>query len=77
MAQLGACAAQWLHADGGPLVFVCRTGRRARKAAASMRQQGHAQAWHLACGLAGMAEASPADACTTAYRGEAAVEAAP
>lgn len=51
VAQLSACADTWLPADGAPLVFVCRSGQRARQAAAAMREQGHAQAWHLASGL--------------------------
>jgi len=51
MAQLSAHAAPWLRAKGVPLVFFCRSGQRARQAAASMRDQGHTHAWHLASGL--------------------------
>jgi rhodanese-related sulfurtransferase len=51
MAQLSAHAAPWLRANGVPLVFICRSGQRARQAAASMRDQGHEHAWHLADGL--------------------------
>jgi len=52
MAQLSAHAKQWLRNDGAlPLVFICRSGQRARKAAASMRHQGHEHAWHLAGSL--------------------------
>lgn len=59
MARLSACDTQWLRAKGVPLVFVCRSGQRARQAAASMRDQGHEHAWHLADGLA-EAAAAPA-----------------
>jgi rhodanese-related sulfurtransferase len=51
LAQLSAYATPWLRAHGVPLVFICRSGQRARQAAASMRGQGHEQAWHLASGL--------------------------
>ena len=47
MERLGEHAGAWLQAEGVPLVFICRSGQRARRAAASMRDQGHAQAWHL------------------------------
>jgi rhodanese-related sulfurtransferase len=40
-----------MHHPAPPLVFVCRSGQRARQAAAWMRNAGHAQAWHLACAL--------------------------
>jgi len=53
MEQLSVHATLWLQADRVlPLVFICRSGQRARQAAASMRDQGHAHAWHLAGGLA-------------------------
>jgi rhodanese-related sulfurtransferase len=42
----------WLAASATPLVFVCRTGARAERAAASLRRMGHRSAWHLAGGLA-------------------------
>jgi len=49
---LSAHATTWLRAHGvAPLVFICRSGQRALQAAASMREQGHAHAWHLASGL--------------------------
>lgn len=51
LAQLSAHAAAWLRANGVPLVFVCQSGQRARRAAASMRDRGHEHAWHLASGL--------------------------
>jgi cysteine sulfinate desulfinase/cysteine desulfurase-like protein/rhodanese-related sulfurtransferase len=51
LAQLSAHAASWLLANSMPLVFICRSGQRALQAAASMRNQGHQQAWHLASGL--------------------------
>jgi cysteine desulfurase len=51
LASLADQAEHWLHADAPPLVFVCRSGRRAGQAAAWMRSAGHAQAWHLACEL--------------------------
>jgi rhodanese-related sulfurtransferase len=52
MAQLSAHATLWGRANGvPPLVFICRSGQRARQAAASMRDQGHEHAWHLASGL--------------------------
>ncbi|HEY9063449.1 MAG TPA: aminotransferase class V-fold PLP-dependent enzyme [Burkholderiaceae bacterium] len=51
MARLSEHAGAWLQANETPLVFVCRSGQRARRAAAAMRDQGHAQAWHLAGGL--------------------------
>jgi cysteine desulfurase len=52
MAQLSAHATLWVQANGVlPLVFICRSGQRARQAAASMRDLGHEHAWHLASGL--------------------------
>ena len=59
IARLSAHATRWLRAGGVPLVFICRSGQRARQAAASMRDQGHEHAWHLAGGLA-EAAAAPA-----------------
>jgi cysteine sulfinate desulfinase/cysteine desulfurase-like protein/rhodanese-related sulfurtransferase len=50
MARLSADAALWLRAHV-PVVFICQSGQRARRAAASMRDQGHEHAWHLASGL--------------------------
>jgi rhodanese-related sulfurtransferase len=50
MTRLSAHAAQWLRSNGMPLVFICQSGQRARRAAASMRDQGHEHAWHLASG---------------------------
>jgi len=53
MANLPAHAERWLRPDTAPpLVFICRSGQRAMQAAARMRCLGHAQAWHLAGGLA-------------------------
>jgi len=53
MANLPAHADRWLRPDAPPpLVFICRSGQRAMQAAARMRALGHAQAWHLAGGLA-------------------------
>jgi rhodanese-related sulfurtransferase len=58
MARLSAHAGQWSRAKGAtPLIFICRSGQRARQAAASMRDQGHEHAWHLASGLAEAASA--------------------
>jgi len=57
MARLSTHAALWLRANGVPLVFICRSGQRALQAAASMRDQGHEHAWHLASGLAEAASA--------------------
>jgi rhodanese-related sulfurtransferase len=51
MARLSAHTAEWLRAVGVPLVFVCQSGQRARRAAASMRELGHGHSWHLASGL--------------------------
>ena len=52
MVQLSAHVNLWVRANGSPpLVFICRSGQRARQAAASMRDQGHEHAWHLAGGL--------------------------
>jgi cysteine desulfurase len=50
LASLAEHAARW-RAAGVPLLFVCRSGRRAAQAAAWMRGAGHAPAWHLACEL--------------------------
>jgi cysteine sulfinate desulfinase/cysteine desulfurase-like protein/rhodanese-related sulfurtransferase len=61
MAQLSAHAALWVRPEGVPLVFICRSGQRARQAAASLREQGHEHAWHLASGLQEPA-AAPASA---------------
>jgi rhodanese-related sulfurtransferase len=33
-------------------VFVCRSGNRSARAARLLRRLGHAQAWHVAGGLA-------------------------
>jgi rhodanese-related sulfurtransferase len=60
MAQLSAHATLWEQAHGvPPLVFICRSGQRARQAASSMRELGHTHAWHLASGLS-EAAAAPA-----------------
>ena len=50
MARLSAQAAVWLRAHDVPLVFLCQSGQRARRAAASMRALGHQHSWHLAGG---------------------------
>lgn len=42
----------WLRDKPRPLVFICRSGNRSGKAAASLRRLGYAQAWTLAGGLA-------------------------
>jgi cysteine sulfinate desulfinase/cysteine desulfurase-like protein/rhodanese-related sulfurtransferase len=47
--------AHWLCAEPRPLVFFCRSGNRSLKAASALRRLGHAQAWHLAGGLAASA----------------------
>ena len=51
VASLGRHSNQWLR-SGTPLVFVCRSGQRAVRAAAWLRGLGHAQAWHLRGGVA-------------------------
>ncbi|MFC0254223.1 aminotransferase class V-fold PLP-dependent enzyme [Massilia consociata] len=51
LSQLAGQAAQWLRAPR-PLVFICRSGKRSARAARTMRRLGHAQAWHVAGGLA-------------------------
>ncbi|NNG24050.1 aminotransferase class V-fold PLP-dependent enzyme [Telluria aromaticivorans] len=53
LSQLAGQAATWLR-DGEPrpLVFMCRSGNRSARAARLLRQLGHAQAWHVAGGLA-------------------------
>ncbi len=53
MASLTTYANRWLSPHAPPLVFICRSGQRGIQAAAWMRCLGHAQAWHLAGGLAG------------------------
>jgi len=58
LARLDAQAALWLRADQVPLVFICRSGQRARQAAASMRESGHERAWYLACDPTEVAAAS-------------------
>jgi rhodanese-related sulfurtransferase len=35
-----------------PVIFVCRSGKRAAQAASALRRRGHANAWSLAGGLA-------------------------
>ena len=68
MARLAAHAPRWLLRANGmpqPLVFLCRSGQRARQAAASMREQGHEHAWHLADGLAEAAAARRSDKVPT------------
>ncbi|QOY94839.1 aminotransferase class V-fold PLP-dependent enzyme [Massilia sp. UMI-21] len=51
LSQLAGRAAQWLH-EPRPLVFLCRSGNRSARAARLLRRLGHAQAWHVAGGLA-------------------------
>ena len=53
LSLLGDALARWcaLPADTA-VVFVCRSGQRAAQAARTLRQQGHANAWSLAGGLA-------------------------
>jgi len=62
MTQGAEDASAWLAGGTGPLVFICRSGQRARLAAASMRRRGHAQAWHLATGLVQQEETESAAA---------------
>ncbi|WP_091876643.1 aminotransferase class V-fold PLP-dependent enzyme [Massilia yuzhufengensis] len=52
LSQLAGQAAQWLRGAPPALVFVCRSGNRSARAARTLRRLGHAQAWHLAGGLA-------------------------
>lgn len=51
LSQLAGQAAQWLR-EPRPLVFMCRSGNRSARAARLLRRLGHAQAWHVAGGLA-------------------------
>lgn len=51
LSQLAGQAAQWLR-EPRPLVFLCRSGNRSARAARLLRRLGHAQAWHVAGGLA-------------------------
>jgi cysteine sulfinate desulfinase/cysteine desulfurase-like protein/rhodanese-related sulfurtransferase len=51
LSQLACAAAHWLR-EPRPLVFVCRSGNRSARAARLLRRLGHAQAWHVAGGLA-------------------------
>ncbi|MEO7150968.1 MAG: aminotransferase class V-fold PLP-dependent enzyme [Burkholderiaceae bacterium] len=51
MASLNAQADRWLQPQAPPLVFICKSGQRAHRAAAWMRGLGHAQAWFLNGGL--------------------------
>jgi cysteine sulfinate desulfinase/cysteine desulfurase-like protein/rhodanese-related sulfurtransferase len=51
LSQLAGQAAHWLR-EPRPLVFVCRSGNRSARAARLLRRLGHAQAWHVAGGLA-------------------------
>lgn len=51
LSQLAGQAAHWLR-EPRPLVFLCRSGKRSARAARLMRRLGHAQAWHVAGGLA-------------------------
>jgi len=51
MASLATHVDRWLQSRA-PLVFVCKSGRRAAQAAARMRGLNHAQAWHLSGGVA-------------------------
>ena len=52
LSQLAGQAAAWLGGETRPLVFVCRSGNRSARAARLLRRLGHAQAWHVAGGLA-------------------------
>lgn len=51
LSQLAGQAADWLR-EARPLVFLCRSGSRSARAARLLRRLGHAQAWHVAGGLA-------------------------
>ncbi|MCC2958442.1 aminotransferase class V-fold PLP-dependent enzyme [Massilia sp. IC2-477] len=51
LSQLAGQAVHWLR-EPRPLVFVCRSGNRSARAARLLRRLGHAQAWHVAGGLA-------------------------
>jgi cysteine sulfinate desulfinase/cysteine desulfurase-like protein/rhodanese-related sulfurtransferase len=51
LSQLAGQAPQWLR-EPRPLVFLCRSGNRSTRAARLLRRLGHAQAWHVAGGLA-------------------------
>ncbi|RYF90254.1 MAG: cysteine desulfurase, partial [Caulobacteraceae bacterium] len=51
LSQLAGQAAHWLR-EPRPLVFLCRSGNRSARAARLLRRLGHAQAWHVAGGLA-------------------------
>lgn len=51
LSQLACQAAHWLR-EPRPLVFLCRSGNRSARAARLLRRLGHAQAWHVAGGLA-------------------------
>ncbi|VXC12525.1 aminotransferase class V-fold PLP-dependent enzyme [Massilia sp. 9I] len=51
LSQLAGQASHWLR-EPRPLVFVCRSGNRSARAARLLRRLGHAQAWHVAGGLA-------------------------
>ena len=44
---------RWLELPADtPVIFICRSGKRAAQAASALRQRGHANAWSLAGGLA-------------------------
>jgi rhodanese-related sulfurtransferase len=51
LSQLAGRVRQWLD-EPRALVFVCRSGNRSARAARLLRRLGHAEAWHLAGGLA-------------------------
>ena len=52
LSQFASHIGPWLAQAAVPLVFVCRSGARAERAARALRQMGHPNAWHLAGGLA-------------------------
>lgn len=56
----------WLANPARPLVFVCRSGGRSARAAATLRHLGHDRVYHLAGGFALAGAASAASAASAA-----------
>lgn len=60
LSELDTHIAPWLVGNQTALVFICRSGARAERAAQYLRQRGHRQAWHLRGGLALQADQAAA-----------------
>jgi rhodanese-related sulfurtransferase len=53
LASLSSSLSRWSELPAEtPVIFICRSGKRAAVAASALRRRGHAKTWSLAGGLA-------------------------